>query len=226
MAVTTEAFSGWAALGAAEHASYLRQCAQRMLEDKDGLLNLEVRDTGNTIRKMAWEVDRGAEALDYYAGLVLEFKGETIPATADNLHLSFREPFGVVSRIIPFNHPIEFASSKAAATLAAGNTLVIKPSDQPPSPPSASPRSAETSSPRYGQHRDRARPGGRRRPGAASADQAAGVHRLGPDRDGHPAGGVGVGGEGFLAGARWEKPGDRLPQGRPRPKPSRRRSTG
>jgi acyl-CoA reductase-like NAD-dependent aldehyde dehydrogenase len=70
--------------------------------------------------------------IEYYAGLGLELKGETVPASPGNIHLSLREPYGVVGRIVPFNHPISFAASRMAAPLMAGNTIVIKPSEQSP----------------------------------------------------------------------------------------------
>jgi betaine-aldehyde dehydrogenase len=126
------AFPAWADLAPAERTEYLRELASRLRERKDEILHIEVVDTGNTIRKMSADVDRGADSLDYYAGLVLEAKGETIPATSGNLHFSLREPYGVVGRIIPFNHPVQFAASKLAAPLAAGNAVVLKPSEQSP----------------------------------------------------------------------------------------------
>jgi succinate-semialdehyde dehydrogenase/glutarate-semialdehyde dehydrogenase len=70
--------------------------------------------------------------INYFAGLGYEVKGQTVPSTPDNLHLTVREPYGVVGRIIPFNHPISFAASRMAAPLIAGNTIVEKPSDQSP----------------------------------------------------------------------------------------------
>jgi betaine-aldehyde dehydrogenase len=74
----------------------------------------------------------GARGLEFYAGLVTEAKGETIPVKAGHLNYSVREPLGVVARIIAFNHPILFATMRCAAPLAAGNTMIVKPSDQAP----------------------------------------------------------------------------------------------
>src|SRR4029077_8916601 len=70
--------------------------------------------------------------LDYYAGFATEIKGETIPASAKNLHFTIREPYGVVGRIIPFNHPIKFAANALAAPLIAGNCVVLKPPETSP----------------------------------------------------------------------------------------------
>lgn len=126
------AFPTWYGLDPLERARLLHALADRLRADRAEVVDLEISDTGNTIAEMEADVDHGADAIDYYAGLVLELKGETIPATAANLHFSIREPYGVVGRITPFNHPILFAASKVAAPLAAGNCVVLKPSEQSP----------------------------------------------------------------------------------------------
>lgn len=67
-----------------------------------------------------------ADWLRYCAGLVTEIKGETFSQGTRHLNLTRRQPFGVVAKINPFNHPFRFCAEKAAAPLAAGNTVVIK----------------------------------------------------------------------------------------------------
>src|SRR5262249_56903914 len=59
-------------------------------------------------------------------------KGASIPMGPDVINFSVREPRGVVGRIIPFNHPFMFCAGKAAAPLATGNTVVMKPPEQAP----------------------------------------------------------------------------------------------
>ncbi|MDC1240952.1 aldehyde dehydrogenase family protein [Litorivicinus sp.] len=98
----------------------------------DEIAELEVRDTGNTIKPMRQDVVTAADRIRLYAGLGYELKGETIPATASGLHITMREPYGVVGRIIPFNHPIGFAASRLAPALIAGNAILIKPPEQSP----------------------------------------------------------------------------------------------
>jgi aldehyde dehydrogenase (NAD+)/betaine-aldehyde dehydrogenase len=132
VAAASSAVPSWAATDAPERAAQLRELSQQLRRHKEPIVELEVADTGNTIKEMEADVDRGADALDYFAGLALETKGETIPATASSLHLSLREPYGVVGRIIPFNHPIMFAAQKIAAPLTAGNCVVVKPSEHSP----------------------------------------------------------------------------------------------
>jgi betaine-aldehyde dehydrogenase len=73
-----------------------------------------------------------AAQLDFFAGLVTEMKGASIPMGPHAVNFSVREPVGVVARIVPFNHPFMFAAGKSAAPLAAGNAIVIKPPEQAP----------------------------------------------------------------------------------------------
>jgi acyl-CoA reductase-like NAD-dependent aldehyde dehydrogenase len=69
------------------------------------------------------------DQIRYFAGLALALTGSTIPSNhASSLDFTVREPYGVVGRIIPFNHPLMFAASKLAAPLVAGNTVILKPS--------------------------------------------------------------------------------------------------
>ncbi|HKQ00434.1 MAG TPA: aldehyde dehydrogenase family protein, partial [Actinomycetes bacterium] len=122
----------WAARQPLERAEALRAFAARVRELAPELCRIDAEDCGIPIRTMEAEVRTGASYLDYFAGLVLELKGQTIPATVGNLHYTVREPFGVVGRIIPYNHPVMFACEKIAAPLAAGNAVVLKPAEQTP----------------------------------------------------------------------------------------------
>jgi betaine-aldehyde dehydrogenase len=132
VAAAEAAFPKWSKLGLKERARYLQSLAQAIRERAEEILEIEVRDTGNTISKMRRDVEGAGNDLLYYAGLGSEIKGETIPGTDENLHFTLREPFGVVGRIVPFNHPIKAASSALAAPLMAGNTVVVKPPEQSP----------------------------------------------------------------------------------------------
>jgi betaine-aldehyde dehydrogenase len=81
---------------------------------------------------MLYDVDISVGYMDYFAGLVTEIKGSTIPIAPGVLNYTLREPLGVVARIGAFNHPLLFVGGKVAAPLAAGNTIIIKPADQTP----------------------------------------------------------------------------------------------
>jgi acyl-CoA reductase-like NAD-dependent aldehyde dehydrogenase len=131
-AAALAAFPAWQALGVDGRARKLRELARRLGERADEILAVEVADTGNTVKSLQGDVASAIWNLEYYAGLGYEIKGETIPATPGNLHFTLREPYGVVGRIVPFNHPILFAVARTAAALMAGNTVVVKPPETSP----------------------------------------------------------------------------------------------
>jgi acyl-CoA reductase-like NAD-dependent aldehyde dehydrogenase len=127
VAAAEAAAPAWAALEPKERAKLLRKLAQKLRDKTDEILRIEVVDSGNTISKMRADVATAGDTLDFYAGFGTEIKGETIPASSKNLHFTIREPYGVVGRIIPFNHPIKFAANALAAPLMAGNCVILKP---------------------------------------------------------------------------------------------------
>lgn len=132
VAAAERAQPAWGGLPVNQRAATLRRLADALKDNAERILVTEVVDTGNTIAQMRNDVQIAFDQLYYYAGLGYELKGDTIPATPGNMHLTVREPYGVVGRIIPFNHPIMFAAAKMAAPLMAGNAVVEKPSEQSP----------------------------------------------------------------------------------------------
>lgn len=121
------AYPAWNALGVERRANLLRELARRLNERSDEILRVEVADTGNTVSSLKGDVANAVWNLQHYAGLGYEIKGETFPATPGNIHMSWREPYGVVGRIVPFNHPIMFAVGRSAGALIAGNAVIVKP---------------------------------------------------------------------------------------------------
>jgi acyl-CoA reductase-like NAD-dependent aldehyde dehydrogenase len=132
VAAAEAAHPQWAALHARDRAAILRRFGAAMQEHAADLLKVEVSDTGNTITPMRGDVKATVNTIDHLSGLGHEIKGETIPASTDNLHFSIHEPFGVVGRIVAFNHPILFAVARSVPALVAGNAVVVKPSDTSP----------------------------------------------------------------------------------------------
>ena len=126
------AWPAWAALTPSARGAHMRAFGNALRERADEILHVEVADTGNTVTPMRGDVGMAIDSLDYYAGLAHELKGETIPATHENLHITLREPYGVVARIAPFNHPLMFAVARTAAVLAAGNAVIVKPPETSP----------------------------------------------------------------------------------------------
>lgn len=127
------AWPDWAAETPMQRAAAMNAFADAIAMRADEILRVEVSDTGNTIRPMRMvDVPTAVESLRYYAGLGPDLTGQTIPATRDNLHLTVHEPYGVVARIAPFNHPVMFAVARTAAALAAGNAVIVKPPETSP----------------------------------------------------------------------------------------------
>ncbi|MBM4212484.1 MAG: aldehyde dehydrogenase family protein [Gammaproteobacteria bacterium] len=122
----------WKGRSVWERAALLRALAAAIQTRGKEILELEARDTGNTLAKLQADIQIAAGYLEYFAGLGSELKGETIPATAQGLHLTLREPYGVVARIVPFNHPFMFAAAHLAAPLMAGNAVVVKTPETSP----------------------------------------------------------------------------------------------
>ncbi|MGQ0570335.1 MAG: aldehyde dehydrogenase family protein [Armatimonadota bacterium] len=127
-----DAFPAWAQTPGPQRGERLRALARALREHREDFAHLDALNSGNVIAAMRRDVDWAADSLDYFAGLIPEIKGETLPSGPALFHYTVREPFGLVAKINPFNHPIRFAAEKLAAPLAAGNTVVIKPPEQAP----------------------------------------------------------------------------------------------
>jgi len=132
VAAARKAFFEWRRVPPLERAKVLRRVSQVIREHAQELAMLDAADCGNPVREMIGDVMNAAGQLEFFAGLVTEMKGASVPMGPDAVNFSVREPLGVVVRIVPFNHPFMFAAAKSAAPLAAGNTVIIKPPDQAP----------------------------------------------------------------------------------------------
>src|SRR3954466_210702 len=132
IAAAKAAFKEWRRVPPLERAKMLRAIADVLRKNGDELAMIDAADCGNPFTEMTRDAAAGAAQLDFYAGLVTEMKGASIPMGPDVVNFSVREPLGVVGRIIPFNHPFMFAAGKSGAPLAAGNTVVLKPPEQAP----------------------------------------------------------------------------------------------
>ncbi len=132
VAAARMAFQTWRHIKPLERADRLRALAASLRRHSNELATLDAIDCGNPVAEMHRDVEMGARGLELFAGLVTEIKGETIPISSDHLNYTVREPLGVIARIIAFNHPIMFATMRCAAPLAAGNTIIVKPSVQAP----------------------------------------------------------------------------------------------
>ena len=126
------AFAEWRRVPPLERARMLKEIARVLRENAGELAMIDSADCGNPLSEMIGDANVAAAQVEFFAGLVTEMKGHSIPQGPDRLNFSVREPLGVVGRIVPFNHPFMFIAGKAAAPLAAGNTIVSKPPEQAP----------------------------------------------------------------------------------------------
>ena len=95
-------------------------------------IHLEVAQTGRPIREMKTQLARIPEWLEYFAALARTHEGRVTPFKGPIVNTLTRGPLGVVVQITPWNHPLLIATKKVAAALAAGNTVVVKPSELAP----------------------------------------------------------------------------------------------
>jgi len=128
-----EAAPAWAALAAHERGRLLLKLADAIEADTEYLARLEATDTGHPIRDcLSLDVPRTALCFRYFGGMADKFEGSVIPVDAGFLNFVEREPIGVVGQIVPWNFPLMFVSWKLGPALAAGNTVVLKPSEITP----------------------------------------------------------------------------------------------
>lgn len=124
----------WPHTAAAERGLILARVADLLAADREELARLETRDTGKTVRESRLDVDDVAAVFRYYAGLADKQQGEVVATAAPTTTRSVvvREPVGVCAQISPWNYPLLQMSWKLAPALAAGNTVVVKPSELTP----------------------------------------------------------------------------------------------
>lgn len=121
----------WAALEPYQRQRRLEALASAIEARAEDLAILEAIDSGNPVVAMREDVAIGIKQMRYLAAAGLSLFGKALP-NRGSLHYTIPEPYGVVARIIPFNHPAMFAMTKITAPLIAGNAVVLKPSEQAP----------------------------------------------------------------------------------------------
>jgi acyl-CoA reductase-like NAD-dependent aldehyde dehydrogenase len=119
----------WRAAEPQLRAAALLAFADKVAERGEELARLDSLDNGSPLHEMRNDIGLATSQVRYLAGLALEVRGRTMPETPGRLHYTMRQPFGVVARIIAFNHPLMFAATKIAAPLVAGNCVILKPSE-------------------------------------------------------------------------------------------------
>ena len=123
----------WAGMPPAARKRVLQRFAETILAAKDELALLETLDMGKPIRySLAVDVPSTARCIAWYAEAVDKLYDEIAPTPSNALALVTREPMGVVGAIVPWNYPMIMAAWKLGPALAAGNSVVLKPSEKSP----------------------------------------------------------------------------------------------
>ena len=122
----------WGRMNGSERGRVLMAIADLLDRDADKIARLESSDNGRPIRETSAQSVIVARWYRYFAGWADKIEGETIPVQGPFLNYTTRVPMGVCAQITPWNHPLLIATKKIAPALAAGNTIVVKPSELAP----------------------------------------------------------------------------------------------
>ncbi len=133
VAAAKAAFPAWKRTPANERAAALHEVASKIRAHRDELIRLLTLEEGKPVPENDEELWWVEETFDYYAELGRHETGRVIPpGDPGQFNFVLKEPYGVVGCIVPWNYPLLLLAWKMAAALAAGNTVVIKPSELTP----------------------------------------------------------------------------------------------
>lgn len=128
-----EAFPAWSALAAIERGALLLKWHRLIAEHREELAEIMTLEQGKPLKEAAGEIDYANSFIQWYAEEGKRVYGETIPASSPNKRIWVtKQPVGVAALITPWNFPASMITRKAAPALAAGCTVVIKPSEETP----------------------------------------------------------------------------------------------
>jgi betaine-aldehyde dehydrogenase len=133
IAAAKQAFQSWRWVPALERSEMLQEAARKLRHHFAEISELLTLEEGKALPENEEEVEWTIGTLDYYAGLARNYRGRVVPpAVRSQFNFILKEPYGVVACIVPFNFPLLLMIWKVAPALAAGNTVIIKPSDHTP----------------------------------------------------------------------------------------------
>ena len=123
----------WSQASPAERKAVLHKLADLMEQHHEELALLETLDTGKPIRhSLRDDIPGAARAIRWYAEAIDKVYGEVATTSVNDLALIVREPVGVIAAIVPWNFPLLLACWKLGPALAAGNSVILKPSEKSP----------------------------------------------------------------------------------------------
>jgi succinate-semialdehyde dehydrogenase/glutarate-semialdehyde dehydrogenase len=128
-----QAFSSWSQKTAVDRAKYIEMIVDKIIEKREMLARTITQEMGKSIHNARYEVDSTISFFKWFAEEARRVYGETIPASAvDKRLMVIKQPVGVVAAITPWNFPLSMIARKLAPALAAGCTVVLRPSSQSP----------------------------------------------------------------------------------------------
>ena len=132
MTAAAAGFRAWQGLTASARGLAMWQVGQAVRARLDDLARLETLTSAKPIRDTRAEVQKVAEMFEYYAGWCDKLLGDVIPVPTSHLNYTRLEPFGTVVQLTPWNAPVFTAGWQIAPAIAAGNAVVLKPSELTP----------------------------------------------------------------------------------------------
>ncbi len=131
VAAAKAAFPAWSALSPADRGVYLKKLAGLLHASGEELARLEALSMGRPVTAY-FDNHAAASTFEHYAEAGYEAHGISSLNTPGFVNMTFKQPYGVVAAIIPWNVPLVFFANKVAPALAAGNTVVLKSSEKAP----------------------------------------------------------------------------------------------
>ena len=130
VAAGNQAQRSWRAVNHHRRAELLHEVSRRVMRDRPLVAEMLTREMGKPYKESFDEVAWSASAIDYYAEIARHENGKVLGSAVDGqFHFTTKDPLGVVVIILPFNYPLCLLCWQAAAAIASGNAVIIKPSD-------------------------------------------------------------------------------------------------
>ena len=125
----------WANMTPTQRGHCLRRLADLLIEHSESLGRIECLDTGKMFKETRWQANYVAEYYTFFAGCADKVNGDTLPIDKpDTFVYTKREPLGVIAAVVPWNSQLFLSAIKIGPALAAGNTVVLKPSEHASAP--------------------------------------------------------------------------------------------
>ncbi|MEK9499988.1 aldehyde dehydrogenase family protein [Gemmatimonadota bacterium DH-20] len=119
----------WRRVSPVERGRILARFGELIQRDHERIAELECRDVGKPLAQAQKDITAASRYCEFYGGAADKLHGETLPYEAGYTVLALREPFGVTGHLIPWNYPAQMFGRSVIASLAAGNTVVVKPGE-------------------------------------------------------------------------------------------------